>query len=105
MANTIGCELVPKYASSLVGRFYKILPLCENASPTLDKYMKSLLRELLGCRQLITVFQMDDRYTSLLSILQSLIDDHSDIDIVKSDVFRAISLVNQLTDKYMGGQV
>jgi len=105
LPNTIGRELAPKYITSLIGRFYKILPLCESASPTLDKYMKSLLRELLGCKQLMADFQMDDRYTSLLCILQSLIDDHSEIEIVKADVFRAISLINQLSDTYMGGRV
>ena len=92
---------IAHYVQSLVGRFYKILPMCESGSETLDKYMLSLLRELLGCKQLIDSLQYDDRYVSLLAILRSLITDHSDCAVVKTDVFRAISLLKQLHAKYL----
>lgn len=88
------------YTQGLIGRFYKILPLCESQSPTLDKYMNSLLREMLGCEQLVMSMRTDDRFVILLAILQSLILDHSDVPVVKTDVFRAINLITQLRDKY-----
>lgn len=96
----ISQHAMAQYIQSLIGRFYKILPLCEDQSPTLDKYMNSLLRELLGCEQLAESLQADDRYVSLLSILRSMIEDHSSQVIIKSDVFRAINILTQLKQKY-----
>lgn len=91
---------VASYLHSLIGRYYKILPLCEDHSPTLDKYMTSLLREMLGCEHLAASLKSDDRYISLLAILQSLISDHSDLAVVRTDVFRAINILTQLKEKY-----
>ncbi len=101
-ANTdlIDRACVGGYLHSLVGRFYKILPLCEDHSVTLDKYMNSLLREMLGCEQLAESLKGDDRYVSLLSILRSLITDHDNLGVVKADVFRAINIITQLEKKY-----
>lgn len=93
-------QCVAGYLHSLVGRFYKILPLREDHSITLDKYMNSLLREMLGCELLADSLKGDDRFVSLLSILRSLIADHEDISVVKTDVFRAINIITQLEKKY-----
>ena len=100
MAEAISNIGMYQYVHSLVGRFYKILPLCESRSDTLDKYMNSLLREMLGCECLSDSLKNDDRFISLLAILQSLISDNSDISIVKADVFRAINILTQLEKKY-----
>lgn len=100
-ADLITPSSMTQYVQSLVGRFYKILPLCESGSVTLDKYMNSLLRELLGCEQLSPSLRQDDRYTSLLAILRFLIDNHHDLAIVRADVFRAINIISQLKQKYM----
>jgi len=101
MAESISSTGMYQYIHSLVGRFYKILPLCESRSDTLDKYMKSLLREMIGCECLSDSLKNDDRFVSLLAILQSLISDHSDIGVVKTDVFRAINILTQLERKYL----
>lgn len=98
-------ELVNRHLRDLVNRFYKILPIKESGEPTLLQYQKSLLREMLGLQNLIVALKNDDRYLSLLSILQYMIDYNPDVSAVRSDVFRAISILNHLQKKYCRSEV
>ena len=93
-------ELVARQIKDLVNRFYKILPIKESGEATLKQYQLSLLREMLGCQSLIVAFGYDDRYLSLLSILQYMIDYDPDVNAVRSDVFRAINILKSLQKKY-----
>ena len=93
-------ELVSRQIKDLVNRFYKILPIKESGEPTLKQYQSGLLREMLGCKELIVALKNDDRYLSLLSILQCMIDYDPDVDTVRSDVFKAINILKSLQKKY-----
>lgn len=102
---TYGIDLdskaLSKYFSNLVNMFYKILPMQEEKEPTITVYMESLLNELLGCKSLIKDIGGDPAFTSLIFILQYLIEhigiDHSKI---RREVFRAINICNKLAKKY-----
>lgn len=89
-------KLFGNYLNSLVGLFYKILPIKESGEPSLGKYMESLQRELIGCRNLISELNYDELYLSLLSILQYLIENDCSTDIVKCEVFKAIRICKKL---------
>lgn len=89
-----------RYISGLINRFYKILPLREEGEPTLRQYQESLLREMLGCQSLVVAMKDDDRYMSLLAILQYMIDHEPDVPKTKAEVFRAINILRQLQRKY-----
>lgn len=106
MMTSQGIELdqgtVVRYMGGLVNRFFKILPIKEEGEPTLKQYMQSLQREMLGCQSLIIMLKDDDRYMSLLSILQYLIDHDTNIKTTKMEVFRAINILRQLQKKYGG---
>lgn len=93
-------SIVVRYMGGLVNRFFKILPIKEEGEPTLMQYMQSLQREMLGCKNLIVLLKDDDRYLSLLSILQYLIDHDTDVKTTKTEVFRAINILRQLQKKY-----
>jgi len=93
-------KLVQRQMEGLVNRFYKILPLRESCEPTLKQYQRSLLREMLGFQELIVVLKYDDRYVSLLSILQYMISHEPDVDVTRSEVFRAINIIKNLQKKY-----
>lgn len=93
-------ELVCKQIKDLINRFYKILPIKESGEPTLKQYQSSLLREMLGFQSLIVALKYDDRYMSLLSILQYMIEFDPDVDLVRSDVFKAINILKSLQKKY-----
>lgn len=88
------------YLATLVNQFFKVLPIRESGEPTLKQYLKSLQREMLGCKTLIVALDHDDHYLSLLSILQYHIDNDCTVDIVKSDVFKAIGILKRLQAKY-----
>ncbi len=92
--------VVCKYLNSLVGQFYKILPIKESGEPSLSKYMDSLQREMMGCKDLIVALEYDELYLGLLSILEYLINNECDTRVVKSEVFKAIGICKKLQKKY-----
>lgn len=98
-------EMVNKYLSSLIGQFYKILPIKESGEPSLGKYMDSLQREMIGCKDLIVALNNDELYLSLLAILQYLIENDCDTGIVKTEVFKAINICKKLQKKYGAEEV
>ena len=104
MMTTAGIELhngaIQKYMKSLIGQFYKILPIKESGEPSLDRYIESLQRELLGCKGLLAPLQEDEMFLSLLFILQYFLDNECDVPTVKSEVFKAINICNKLYTKY-----
>lgn len=88
----------------LINQFYKILPMKENNSATLSQYIGSLLRELLGMKELMLEWQDDGQYITLCGILQFFLD-HPDVttETVRSDVFKAINIIKRLQKKYSAG--
>ena len=92
--------LVSNYLDALINRFFKILPIKESGEDTLNKYLESLLREMIGFNDLISFINYDDRYLTLLSIVQYLIENDVEVDIVKADVFRAINILKKIQRKY-----
>lgn len=84
----------------LVNQFYKILPIRESNDKTLNKYLCSLQRKMLGCKSLITALNNDEYYLCLLSVLQYMIDNDCNVDIVKRDVFESINIIKKLQKKY-----
>jgi len=93
-------NLVKNYLKSLIGLFYKILPIKESGEPSLGKYMDSLQRELIGCQSLISELNYDELYLSLLSILQYLIENDCNTEVVRCEVFKAINICKKLQKKY-----
>ena len=86
--------------TDMVNQFYKILPLKENNSPTLQQYMVGFMRELLGLQSLMNDLNNDGLFANLLGILQYLIDNDCDTSTIKTDVFKAIGIVKKLQQKY-----
>lgn len=96
----INSQMMSNYFKALVNRFYKILPIKESGEDTLQRYLESLLREMIGLKGLIVIIQNDDRYLTLLAIIQYFIDNDTDVATVRTDVFRAISILKKLQEKY-----
>ena len=91
--------MIKNKLDALVNQFYKILPIKESGEPSLLQYMKSLQREMLGCKSLILALENDAQYLTLLSILQYMIDHDCDVATVKSDVFKAIGIIKRMQAK------
>lgn len=95
----ISRELLCNKMDDLVNQFYKILPLKENGSPTVQQYMEGFMRELLGLKSLINALESDGMYLAILGVLQYHIDNECDTAKVKSDVFKAIQIIKKLKKK------
>ena len=97
----ISRDMAARRAQDFIGQFFKILPLKEDASPTLQKYIEALLREMLGMKSLMAEWHEDEHYLSLLGILQYFADHpECDVETVRSDVFKAIGIIRRLQKKY-----
>lgn len=103
----INSAAVVSYIDSLVNKFFKILPMREESEPSLQEYIKSFQRELIGCSNMTVSIHDDGLYISILSVLQYLSDnamsDECSIADVRREVFHAISLCNKLKSKYKDG--
>lgn len=94
-------EVLRNYIRSLIDRVFKILPLWESREPSLPVYLESLQGELAGCREFVRSIHEDRAFLSILSILQYLIDTpQCGVKRVKREVFRCISLCNELAARY-----
>lgn len=96
----ISKKMVMRRLHGMVNQFYKILPIKESGGETLQAYMMSLLREMLGCQSLISALGDDPQYLALLSILQYMIDHDCDVATVRSEVFKSISILKRMQDRY-----
>lgn len=98
----IDSGVLHNYFSTLVNRFFKILPIREQNEESLTTYMRSLQVELLGCKEFVNALHNDALYLTLLAILQYLIDTpECTIREVRREVFRSISICNKLKAQYM----
>ena len=87
---------------TLVNQFFKILPIRENNEETLQKYIDSLLREMIGMGELLKTIGDDDLYLTLLSTLNYMRVHPCDVGTVKTDVFKCIRVIKKLQKKYSG---
>lgn len=97
-------ELLGCYFNRMVGRLYKILPLKEAEEETVDKYLDSLLSELLGV-EAVSELKQQPYYVSIVGIVSFLSDNITSCSTskVKRDVFRAINLCKKLEVLYTEG--
>ena len=96
----ISDAMFAKKMKGLINQFYKILPIKESGESTLVQYMKSLQREMLGCKSLIEALDNDAQYLSLLAILQYMIEHECDVGTVKSEVFKAIGILKRMQARF-----
>jgi len=98
----LSSEMVENYLGGLVNQFFKILPIKESGEPSLNEFMRSLQVELLGHKSLMRYLENDSMYMTLLSILEYLINNDCETQVVKREVFKAISICKKLREKYCG---
>lgn len=80
------------YKVKLINNIYKILPMKEEKTDTINVYIESVLYELVGMEK---VLYEAGEICSIISVLENLITEQ-DLKIVKREVFRAISLVKRM---------
>jgi len=95
-------KLFINYMRNLVNLFFKILPMWEDQTPSLNQYMIELRDELLGNEEFLERVSADSRVLALAGSLQFLIDNpDTEIEDVRRKVFRSIRLCNKIRECYM----
>ena len=83
------------YLTKLIGRLFKIIPMNEEEIATLESYVDSLIREMLGNSK---VFYGEE----LLSVCGTLNGiNYSDHKSLKSDVFKVIGTITKIRERVM----
>jgi hypothetical protein len=81
---------VDAYLAKLIGRVFKIIPMNEEGCKTLDLYIDSLVREILGNSQIF----LGDELFAICGTLKGLnINNHKQL---KSDIFKTIDLIDRV---------
>lgn len=93
--NDIPVNLHINYMDNLINRVFKILPLKEEKSDTVEAYITNLLYELTGNKELIIYLNNDSRYETILSNLQKLLSQDTNY---RTLVFNTITLITQIRD-------
>lgn len=90
----ITSEDIQVYLERLTSRIFKILPLYEEESTTLDSYVDSLVRELIGNSKIIKPLKKE--LLTLSGTLKGIeFDSHKN---VRSDIFKALEIIGKLKD-------
>lgn len=84
------------YKSRLVDKVFKILGMKDDGCTTLDKYIESLLFEIIGTKSLVNELSKNNDFISLLAILENLSNNQHSKAIVKAQVFKAIKIIKKL---------
>lgn len=93
--------IVYNYFDALVSRFFKILPMRENGEKSLPIYIESLRDELIGCSGVINALNFDPSFLTLICILQFMIETpDARLSVIRREIFRAISICNNLKSRF-----
>lgn len=97
-------NFVDSYFDILTSKFFKVLPMKETEEPTLQVYLDSLCLELIGGKSIesmVGFVEHDGEYMTVLSIAFALRDNPAyDVKTVRREVFHAISVCQDLKEKY-----
>ena len=98
-------DTLAKYFGILVGKVFKILPLAEDSSVSAKIYLDGFHRELQGINELFNVINQDPTFVSLLGTImwltQHVTDRDCTIEIIKREVFSAISLCQDIKSHFL----
>lgn len=92
-----------EYFSELKNKIFKILPMYEECTPSLNDYVASTLFELKGLAILLENQHNKYHLVSIISTLESIYDElyfleYDNQKLIKSEVFRIISLISKMED-------
>lgn len=93
------------YLIELKNMIFKVLPLYEEESETLNEYLSSLCDELYGLRNVIDDLPHGEWYVRTISTLEHINEeplDYSNSKKLKKEVFKMLSLIDKQIDQLKG---
>ncbi len=99
-------ERLIRYLENIVNSVFKILPLWEEKNDGIDVYVESLLFELYGLEESVSM-EHSYEYISLISTLESIKKEVSKEDgikaTIKREVFKSINIIKNMIAKIEDG--
>ena len=100
-------EKLVRYLNTVVNNVFKILPLYEEQNVGVNKYIESLLFELYGLEEAVSM-EHSYEYISLLSTLESVKKEVAKPDskkpVIKREVFKCINIIKNMVGKLEEGE-
>jgi len=100
-------EKLVVYLSTVVNSVFKILPMFEERNIGVQKYLDSLLFELYGLEEAVSM-EHSYEYISLLSTLESVKKEVAKPDskktVIKREVFKCINIIKNMIGKLEEGE-
>lgn len=91
-----------EYLIELKNMVFKILPLFEEESNTLDEYLESLCSELYGLKYVIVNLPHGEWYVRTLATIEQIKEDRVSNKKVKKEVFKMLNLIDKQIDQLKG---
>ena len=95
-------QLFENFLYRLVGRFFKIMPLKESGSPTLDLYLQSFKVGLIVCNSVMESTGYNGSCLQLIDVLQYFLENDYDNETCHREVMKCIGIVKLLYEDFAG---
>jgi hypothetical protein len=92
----ISSELLDNYFDLLINKLFKVIPMKENNSNTLNEYLRSLRIEILGYISLSELFNNDAKFLSIVNTIEYLSNNEINEKICKREIFKCISIIEKI---------
>lgn len=90
--------MVASYFDRMTGRIFKVIPIREEHEYPVQPYLESLLRELLGAKDIMESIGNDERFIQVVGIINYLVlNPDIDVKIMKSEIFHALNIVKKIS--------
>ena len=89
-----------RYFKFLIDKTYKILPMKEEGSKTLQAYLESYMRELIGNKELVIILVDEPQFITVLNTIQFLISEDYTVETCRKEVFKCIRILENINNKY-----
>lgn len=96
-------ESLIAYLNWVTSQVFKMLPMKEEESDTLELHMKAILRELIGNKELVDLLKNNRQFLSILGTLESMIT-QEDFTTFRSDIFKITNTITKIKQS-IGGDI
>jgi hypothetical protein len=86
-------EYIYSYLTKLTGRVFKILPMQEEGCETLESYVDSLVREIIGNSRIF----MGEEMLIISGTLKGI--DFNNHESLRSDVFKITNMIDKIKER------
>ena len=85
------------FLENLIGALYKVLAMKDVNDTTLPKYLDSLYIQLVGGSENFTVLKSNQRYVSIINVVQYFRTNEFDKDTCKREVLKCTNILSKLS--------